>query len=551
MCFLAPFMCFWFYTTVIASDKIENSSLVVSTSSGPIRGFLHFTLLEQRPYYAFKGIPYAEPPTGVRRFLTPIPIKPWKTARDCLEHGPNCIQLNRNETTVLGDEDCLHLNVYTPFGLHKSDGEDMLPVMIYIHGGGWYFGSGDTDLQGPDFLINENVIIVTVNYRLGFMGFLALNSSKYSGNEGLKDQQLAMQWVHCNAHAFGGDRGRITLFGLSSGSVATHIQMRATGSRDLFQRAIEMSFSFDIWSMFRKPSLGTLIERIGHENVTTTELLQFWETNGATNLIKSFPLVRYKTDVFPRIESEDAELPIMLGTAEDVMYEVNDFHTDIDVMTGFTTAEAITISSWQTFKEFLKNGEIQMPNVHFKMEFNTTAYKEAFAKVIQFYFPHGLIEDHNTYERYVQLLSDTHQRYFIDRKVKNLAAKSTGRTYYYRFGLDTPMNYYKNLYGAHMEGACHGDDLCYVFRCTKRDDMYANIAIGSKQYNLIKLMAGMYADFAKYGNPLPIGGWQPVKPDEHRLMDITMNGLRMQEDPIKEMTKFWTDLMDEYSNLNS
>lgn len=102
-------------------------------------------------------------------------------------------------------------------------------------------------------------------------------------------------------------------------------------------------------------------------------------------------------------------------------------------------------------------------------------------------------------------MSDTHQRYFIDRKVKNLAGKSTGRTYYYRFGLDTSINYYKNMYGVRLEGACHVDDLCYVFRCTKRDDVYANIIIGSKQYGLIKLMAGMYADFAKYGNPLPFG----------------------------------------------
>lgn len=551
--FLASLACFWFYTTfVIANDKIDNSSIVVTTSSGPIRGFLEYTLFEQRPYYAFKGIPYAEPPTGVRRFLPPMPIRPWKTPRDCLEHGPNCLQLNRNQTTVLGDEDCLHLNVYTPFELRGSVSEDLLPVMIFIHGGAWYHGSGDTNLHGPDFLINENVIIVTVNYRLGFMGFLALNSSKYSGNEGLKDQQLAIQWIHCNARAFGGDCGRTTLFGLSSGSISTQIQVRATGSQGLFQRVIEMSFSFDIWSMFRKETQikEKLREQIGHENITTTELLQFLQTTEATNLVKNFPIVRYKTDVFPRIESEDADHPIMLGTPEDVMYE--DYGADIDVMTGFTTAEAITISSWKTFKEFLKNGEIQMPNVHFKREYNTTAYTEAFAKVIQFYFPHGMIEDQDTYERYIQLLSDTHQRYFIDRKVKNLAAKSTGRTYYYRFGLNTPMNYYKNLYnGGHLEGACHGDDLCYVFRCTARDEVYADIAIGSKQHDLIKLMAGMYADFARYGNPLPFGDWQQVQPNKHQLMDITMTGLRMEADPLKEMTKFWTDLMDEYSSLNS
>ena len=99
-----------------------------------------------------------------------------------------------------------------------ADAKD-LPVMFYIHGGGYFEGSGDDFLYGPDFLINEDVILVTTNYRLGPLGFMSLGSEEYSGNMGLKDQLLALKWVNENIENFGGDKGRITILGQSAGEV--------------------------------------------------------------------------------------------------------------------------------------------------------------------------------------------------------------------------------------------------------------------------------------------------------------------------------------------
>lgn len=116
-----------------------------------------------------------------------------------------------------------------------------LPVIVNFHGGGYLEGSGNDDFWGPDFLINENVILVTLNYRLGIFGFLSLGTADYSGNMGLKDQQLALRWINENIHHFGGDNEKITILGHSSGGVSAHYHVLSPSSKGLFQRAILMS----------------------------------------------------------------------------------------------------------------------------------------------------------------------------------------------------------------------------------------------------------------------------------------------------------------------
>lgn len=112
-------------------------------------------------------------------------------------------------------EDCLTLNVFVPANI-KPDSK--LAVLFFIHGGGFLEGTGDDELYGPDFIIEKDTILVTMNYRLGVLGFLSLNSTLFSGNMGLKDQQLAMKWIHANIENFGGDSKRITIFGHSAGN---------------------------------------------------------------------------------------------------------------------------------------------------------------------------------------------------------------------------------------------------------------------------------------------------------------------------------------------
>lgn len=148
----------------------------------------------------------------------PVAIAPWKSSVfDAFQYGNSCIQQQLSGVDDIGpqSEDCLFLNIFVP-ATPKS--KRKLAVILFIHGGGFASGSGNDFLYVPDFLLEQEVILVTMNYRLGAFGFLSLNTKTHSGNMGLKDQQLALKWTHRNIGAFGGDKHRITLMGHSAGN---------------------------------------------------------------------------------------------------------------------------------------------------------------------------------------------------------------------------------------------------------------------------------------------------------------------------------------------
>jgi para-nitrobenzyl esterase len=198
---------------------------------------------------AFKGIPFAEAPTGDLRWREPQASKSWKGVRQALEFGPRCMQ-----APIFGDmgfrsdgmsEDCLYLNVWTPA---KSDREH-LPVLVYFYGGGFVAGDGSEPRYDGEQMAAKGIVTVTVNYRLGVFGFMAHpeltkeSPHKASGNYALLDQAAALRWVRRNIAAFGGDPRRVTIAGESAGSVSVSAQMASPLSRDLIAGAIGESGS--------------------------------------------------------------------------------------------------------------------------------------------------------------------------------------------------------------------------------------------------------------------------------------------------------------------
>ncbi|XP_063223130.1 carboxylic ester hydrolase-like isoform X2 [Bacillus rossius redtenbacheri] len=190
-------------------------------------------------YYSFQGIPYAKPPVGPLRFKPPEDPEPWTGTRDALAEGPICVQGDMFSGELVGDEDCLFLNVYTPQLATRSP----KPVMVWIHGGKFSMGSGNTNLFGPDFLVAEEVVLVTINYRLGALGFLYLEGCDVTGNNGLRDQVMALKWVRDNIAQFGGDPGNVTIFGESAGGASVHYLTLSPLASGLFHRAIAQSGS--------------------------------------------------------------------------------------------------------------------------------------------------------------------------------------------------------------------------------------------------------------------------------------------------------------------
>ncbi|KAA1424782.1 carboxylesterase family protein [Mumia zhuanghuii] len=215
-------------------DRSRHDDTVVRTASGAVRGTVEPGLR------TFEGIPYAAPPTGELRFRAPRPVTPWRGVLDASAPRQQCAQLTNgtgNTTTV--DEDCLYLNVTTPAG--RSARRAGLPVMVWIHGGSFLTGTGGS-YDASRLATQGDVVVVTINYRLGPLGFLA-HPALGSSNAALLDQQAALRWVQRNAAAFGGNPHNVTVFGESAGSASVCANVASPRARGLFRRAIAQSYS--------------------------------------------------------------------------------------------------------------------------------------------------------------------------------------------------------------------------------------------------------------------------------------------------------------------
>ena len=192
----------------------------------------------------FRGIPFAQPPTGALRWREPQPVKNWSGARQAANFGPRCMQApifgDMNFRSERMSEDCLYLNVWTP----AKVGRERLPVLVYFYGGGFVAGAGDEPRYDGESMAAKGIVSVTVNYRLGVFGFLAHpeltkeSPHRASGNYGLLDQAAALRWVRGNIAAFGGDPARVTIAGESAGSVSVSAQMVSPLSNNLIAGAI-------------------------------------------------------------------------------------------------------------------------------------------------------------------------------------------------------------------------------------------------------------------------------------------------------------------------
>jgi para-nitrobenzyl esterase len=222
------------FATLLSGLANAHGSVVV-TEKGAVSGVV------TADHRAFLGIPFAAAPVGELRWKAPASASAWSGVRDAKQAGNVCPQINVNAdgtSSVRGAEDCLYLNVYTPYPLSSKK----LPVMVWIHGGGYTLGAG-SDFDASVLATKANAVVVTVNYRLGALGFLAnpqltAESADASGNYGFLDQQAAIRWVKRNIAKFGGDTTRTTLFGESAGSASVCAHLLSPASGNLFQRAI-------------------------------------------------------------------------------------------------------------------------------------------------------------------------------------------------------------------------------------------------------------------------------------------------------------------------
>ncbi|NXP13563.1 SASB hydrolase, partial [Thinocorus orbignyianus] len=222
----------------------------VVTKYGKVRGFRFEVEAAKRSVNVFLRLPFAKPPVGPLRFSEPQPPEPWNGVRDGTSYPPMCLQdkqqgqyfsdmiTNRKEKVVLDmSEDCLYLNVYTPV---SSEKQEKLPVIVWIHGGGLIFGAAST-YDGSALAALDNVVVVTIQYRLGIVGYFSTGDEHARGNWGYLDQVAALQWIQENIVHFGGDPGSVTIFGESAGGISVSALVLSPLAKGLFHKAISES----------------------------------------------------------------------------------------------------------------------------------------------------------------------------------------------------------------------------------------------------------------------------------------------------------------------
>jgi len=309
----------------------------VETRSGRIRG------AESAGIRHFKGVRFAAAPIGARRFRPPAPPEPWQGVQEATAHGPAPPQYAMpffgwiSAAGVDQGEDCLSLNVWTP----GCDGARR-PVLVWIHGGGFMVGSGSTGIyDGQDLARRSDVVVVTLNYRLGAVGYAHLGSTlggEFEGcsNLGVRDQIAALEWIRDHIDRFGGDPGNVTLFGQSAGAMSIGALLGAPRARALFQRAICMSGAADhvlepeVAERVAKSFLGKLggpapshevLGRIPTREILRAQAAVMAEHSDMKTMMVLLPYV--DGDIIPEQPAEavrrgeTAHIPLMLGTTLD------------------------------------------------------------------------------------------------------------------------------------------------------------------------------------------------------------------------------------------
>jgi len=499
---------------------MENDS-IVETTHGRIRGY------SRRGIIKFKGIPYAAPPIGELRFRAPAPVEPWNGVRDATKYSPVSIQPPSAledmfaEPLPQSESDCLTLNIWS-----QNLKDEKRPVMFWIHGGGFVTGNG-ASLDGARLVLRGNVVMVSINYRLGYLGFLYMpDMPGTTANAGILDMVAALKWVRDNISKFGGDPNNVTIFGESAGGMAVSSLLATPSAKGLFHRAIPHSgaankFSFSVASGIMV--YETLIKRLGVEK-------------GDIEALQKLPAEDF---IVPQVNATQLSVGVVrVGPVVDnsVLPEhpleaiSKGFAKDIDVFIGSNLDENKLFTMWTPKAHNLKEERL-LTSVNTLMRF--TKQKESKSNEI--------IESYRELRKTPRDIMDAILTDYMFRipsvRLAEEQSKHQKNTYMYLFTWKSPMDGGKY-------GAMHALELPFVFGLLGDKDIGIFPGRSAKTQKLSGQMMDAWIAFARTGNPnhenIPE---LPAYDKEKRATILFDKQVTVEEDPYRNEREAWDGIL--------
>ncbi|XP_059061157.1 acetylcholinesterase-like [Achroia grisella] len=508
-------------------SKILRLDPLVESNAGLIRG-LHAS---DGDYSMFLGIPFAKinesNPFGIST--------PQERFEDVYEAYDDSLMLcpQYQSEIVLGNINCLYLNIYVP---NSASSQNRLPVMVWIHGGAFATGSGRRSEYGPKYLLKQDIILVSINYRLGPYGFMCLDTPEVPGNQGLRDQLLALRWINENIQAFGGDISKITLFGESAGSISIDFHLLSS-NENLFNRAIMQSGTSIASNTLQTPGADEfapiiIAEFLGFQTDSVTEALDFL-TSTDSNLVisasKALNLVfkpcveKEFSDVDPFITESWINAPVPKAKG-------------VSILIGFNNKER-----WFEYANKEPEYFEDLNLIHNKLEhafaFDDNELAEM-ANIVQHFYLGDEKISNELKDEIGNFDTDFTYSHPIQRSIRKYIESSSGNIFYYMFSYSGGRNFYKVSLNLTVEGAIHADDLGYLFDISYLSEENPNDIV------VLNQMTTMWANFAKYGDPtpdttelLPIK-WTPLTKDNYYYLNIDLE-LSVKSRPLHARIAFW------------
>ncbi|XP_077423118.1 cholinesterase-like [Vanacampus margaritifer] len=514
--------------SILSVSLTTQEDLLVNTINGKVRG--KYLPVLSGDVRAFLGIPFAKPPLGKLRFKAPEPAERWDGVLDATNYANSCYQIPDtyypgfrgaemwNPNTKLS-EDCLYLNVWTPFS--KASLSPLAPVLVWIYGGGFISGTSSLDIYDGRYLSKvEGVVVVSMNYRIGALGFLALPDNNIQGNAGLLDQRLALQWVASNIVAFGGDPSRVTIFGESAGSASVGYHLLSPGSHDLFQRAVMQSGSPNApWASASKSviyersmRLATLIGCTTSSPAQLDVCLQTADPSVITS--KQFDVLTepniLPNPFGPTVDGDflPDKVEVLLQShilpKKDVFFGLNKNEGPYFLLYG-APGFNLTGESLITKKEFMEGVRLAMPG------------SDAAAEEGAIFHYTDWTDEHNRMKNRESLGNLVGDRLFVCPLLEfaHRYSQQGGRSFLYFFDHQSSIN----PWPAWM-GVLHGYEIEFVF------GMPLNVTWGytKTEVNMTKKFLKHWANFARTGNPgIDGASWPLFTPERQEYITLNSN----------------------------